>query len=107
MNPASEIAGCALADPAAIDIEDELGAALHEDAAGIYGAQDDDEPIVPVLDEVVEDPALQLERHDLEQKYTDGKQQEEQLVPTARLQNIAEYVAGHFGRPDCTYWLPN
>jgi hypothetical protein len=38
MNPASEIAGCALADPAAIDIEDELGAPLHEDDAGIYGA---------------------------------------------------------------------
>jgi hypothetical protein len=60
-----------------------------------------------VLDEVVDDPALQLERHDLEQKYTDGQQQEKYLVPAARLQNIAEYVGGHFGRPDCTCWPPN
>ena len=46
-----------------------------QNGAGIDGAQDDDEPIVPVLDEVVDDPALQLERHDFEQKYADGQQQ--------------------------------
>ena len=33
-----------------------------------------------MLHEVVDDPALELERHDLEQKHTDGQQQEEQLV---------------------------
>ena len=66
-----------------------------------------------MLHEVVDDPALQLERHDLEQKYTDGQQQEKQLVQTLRFQNIAEYVAGHFGctartrrlRPDSLWSL--
>ena len=38
VNPSTEIAGCALADPAAIDVKDELGAPLHEDGAGIDGA---------------------------------------------------------------------
>ena len=38
MNTSTEIAGCALADPAAIEVEDELGAPLYEDGAGIDGA---------------------------------------------------------------------
>ena len=92
MHPAAEIADRALADPTAIDIEDELGASLHSNGAGIDGAQDDDEPILAVLDEVVDDPALQFERHDLEQEHHDGQHHQERLVPAARRQHIAEYV---------------
>jgi hypothetical protein len=95
MHPASQIARRALADPAAIDVEDELDAPLHEDDAGIDGAQEDDEPVVPMFDEIVDDPALQFERHDFEQEYADGQQHDDQLVPSARCQNIAEDVAGH------------
>ena len=98
MHPAPQIADRALADPAAIDIEDELGAALHQDGAGVDGAQADDQRKAPVLDEVVDHPALQLERHDFEQKHGDGQHHQGQLVPTARFQNIAVYVAGDFGR---------
>ena len=96
MNSSTEIAGCALADPAAVEVEDEFGAALYEDCTGINGAQGNDQPILPVLDEVVDDASLQLEWHHLEQKNADGQQQQEQLVQTTCFQNIAEYVRGHF-----------
>jgi hypothetical protein len=44
-----QIAGGVLADPAAIDVEDELGAALHQNGTGIEGTQADDQFIIPVL----------------------------------------------------------
>ena len=69
MHPASQIAGRALADPGAINIDDELDAALHQSGADIDGAELDDPPKIPVLDEIVDDPALQFERHDFEQKH--------------------------------------
>src|SRR3954469_244009 len=107
MHPATQIADCALADPTAIDIENELGAPLQQNSAGVDRAQDNDQRKVPVLGEVVDDPALQLERHDFEQKYGDSQHHQPQLVPAARFQNVAEYVAGHFSRTDRTCWLPS
>src|SRR3954466_12829829 len=104
MYPATQIAGCALADPTAIDIEDELGASLQQNGAGVDRAQDNDQRKVQVLGEVIDDPALQLERHDFEQKYGNGHPPQPQLVPAARFQNVAEYVAGHFGRAGRTLW---
>ena len=53
MHPTPQIAGRALADPAAIDVEDELAAALQQNRAEIDGAEDEDEPEIAVLDEIV------------------------------------------------------
>src|SRR3954465_15322777 len=107
MYPATQIADRALADPTAIDIEDELGAPLQQNGAGVDRAQGNDQRKVPVFGGGVDDPGLQLERHDFEQKYGDGQHPQPQLVPAARFQNVAEYVAGHFGRTDRTCWSPS
>jgi hypothetical protein len=69
---------------------------LNEDDTGIGGTQADDEPIFPMLDEVVDDPALQRQGHNFKEEHTDGQQHQEQLVQRARLQNIAVNVARHF-----------
>jgi hypothetical protein len=45
----AEIALGALADPTAIDVERKLGSALYQDDAGIDGAQDNHQVIVPVF----------------------------------------------------------
>src|SRR6185437_16056309 len=58
MHPAAQVAGRALTHPAAVNIEDELGAPLRQDGTGIDGGEDDDESEASVLDEVVDDPAL-------------------------------------------------
>src|ERR1051326_8020438 len=69
MHPAPQIADRTLADPAAIDIEDELGATLHQYGAGIDRGERHYEPVLAILDEVIDDPALQLQGHDFEQKH--------------------------------------
>ncbi len=98
MHPPPQIAGRALADPAAIDVEDQLGAPLHQNGSGVDGAKHDDERKIPVLDEVVDDPALQLERRDFEQKHRDGQHHQRQLMPKAGCQDIAVDIVGDFAR---------
>ena len=68
MHLAPEIASGALRDPAAIDIHKSLCAALQQDGAGVDSTQEDDQLKMPLLGEVVDDPALQFKRHDFEQK---------------------------------------
>jgi hypothetical protein len=77
VHPPPQIAGGSLADPAPVDVEHELGTALHEHGAGIDRGKRDDRPILAMLDQVVDDPALQFQRHDFEQKHRDGQQHEE------------------------------
>jgi hypothetical protein len=50
-----------------------------------------------MLDHVIDDPALQLQRYDFEQEDGDGQRDQTQLVPTARFQNITVYVPRHCG----------
>ena len=88
----------ALADPAAIDVEAELGSALNEHDPGIDRAEDDHPAIGTVFDEVVDDAALQLERDDFEEKDADGQRHEQQLVCPAGRQHIAEDAARQFVR---------
>jgi hypothetical protein len=46
-----------------------------------------------VLDQIVDDPALQFERDDFEQKDADCQRQQQKLVETARTQHIEEDTA--------------
>jgi hypothetical protein len=48
-----------------------------------------------MLDEVVDDAALQLQGHDLKQEHCDGQQHQKYLVQGARDQDIAQYVTRH------------
>ena len=57
-----------LADPAAIDIEAELGRTLNENGAGIGHAQHNDELKRPFFDQVVDDAALNLQWDDFEEE---------------------------------------
>jgi hypothetical protein len=91
-NSLPQIARGTLTDPAPVDVEDELGAAMHQDDARIRDAQRDHQPVLPVLHKIVDDPSLQLERHKLDQKNRHGQQQEQQLMDCAGFQNIAEQV---------------
>jgi hypothetical protein len=50
MHPTPQIADRALAYPAAIDVEDKLGAPLHQNRAGVDCGKGDDEPELAVLD---------------------------------------------------------
>lgn len=43
-----------------------------------------------MLDKIVDDPALQFERYNFEQKYGDRQRQQQKLVQTARREHIAE-----------------
>ena len=70
----------AFADPAAIDVEAELDAALHERDKGIDGAELDHEAEVAVLHQVVDDAPLQLERHHLEEEGRDRQRHEAELM---------------------------
>src|SRR6516165_2781286 len=90
----AQVADGALADPAPIHVEDELGPALDEHDTGIDRAQDDDPAVGTVLDQVVDDPALQFERDDFYQKDADGQRQEQQLMRSAGRHHIAEDAAG-------------
>src|SRR6516225_8452315 len=90
MDTPAQVPYSALADPPAIDIEAELGCALDEHHPGIDGAQHDHPAKRAVLDEVVDDAALQLERDDFYQKDGDGEDQEQQLMERARRQHIAK-----------------
>src|SRR5580704_15988031 len=58
VNPSPQLALCPLADPAAIDVERQLGPALDENDAGIDRAQADHPRKWAVLDQIVDDPAL-------------------------------------------------
>ena len=49
-------------------------------------------PIGPVLHDVVDDPALEFERHDLDQEHRDGQQDQEELMDGAGPQHIAEDI---------------
>ena len=49
-----------------------------------------------MLDQIVDDPALQFERDDFEQKDADCQRQQQKLVETARTQHIAEDTARQF-----------
>ena len=89
----AQIALRALADPAAVDIEAELRAALHEHDRGIDDRDQDDPAEGAMLHEVVDGAALQFERHDLEQKADDGEHDEQQLMLPARLEDVAEYAS--------------
>jgi hypothetical protein len=46
-----------------------------------------------VLDQIVDDPALQFKRDNFEQKYADRQRQQRKLVQTARPEHIAENTA--------------
>jgi hypothetical protein len=91
--PPAQVADGSLADPAAIDVENELGPALGEHNTGIDRAQDNDPAVSAALDEVVDDPALQLEWGDLYQKDADRQRQKHQLMHPAGRQHIAEDAA--------------
>ena len=58
VNPSPQLALCPLADPAAIDVQRQLGPALDENDAGIDRAQADHPRKWAVLDQIVDDPAL-------------------------------------------------
>ena len=93
MNSPAQVAYRALADPAAINVEAELDPALHEHDTRINRAKDDDPAVRAVLDEVVDDPTLQLERSDFYEEDADGQRQEQQLMHPAGRQHIAEDAA--------------
>ncbi len=93
----AQIALGALADPAAIDIEPELGRTLQENGAGIAESDQHDPAEGATLDEVVDSPPLQFERHDIEQKHDDRQQRQQRLVNRARRDDIAEDVGGQSG----------
>jgi hypothetical protein len=75
MDAAAQVAHGALADPATINVEAEFGAALDEHNTGIDRAQDNNPAVRAVLDQVVDDPALQFERDDFHKENADGQRQ--------------------------------
>ena len=77
---------------AAVDIEGELQAALCEDHDEVEPAKESDRLIGALLDGVVDDSPLQLERRKLEQEDADGKQREEDLGPASCPPGIAVEV---------------
>jgi hypothetical protein len=50
---------------------------------------------MPVFDEVVNDPPLQLERYDFEQEDDNRQHRQAQLVPAAFSQYVAKDIAGN------------
>jgi len=92
VNPPPQVALGPLADPAAIDVQRQLGPALDENDAGIDRAQADHPRKRAVLDQIVDDPALQFERDNFEQKDADRQGQQKELVQPARPQHIAEDI---------------
>src|SRR6516164_2448831 len=82
-------------DPAAIHIEAELGRALNKNGAGIGGAQGHDELKGSLFNEVVDDPALDLQRRRFEQEGNHRQAHQRDLVRPAYRDDIAEMVLGN------------
>ena len=61
---------------------------------------------MPVFDEVVDDPPLQLERHDFEQEDDNRQHRQAQLVPAGFSQDVTKNTAGDcncVAREACRY----
>jgi hypothetical protein len=80
MHPPAQIAFGPFPNPAAVDVEHKLGAALDEDHPGITGAQPDHPGIRAMLDEIIDNSALQFERHYFEQGDTSGQRHQHYLM---------------------------
>src|SRR6516165_3074984 len=79
VDPSAQVAYGAFTDPAAIDVENELGPALNEHDSSIDCAQDYHRAVGATLCKVVDDAALQFERDDFQEKHADSEPQEQQL----------------------------
>jgi hypothetical protein len=65
---------------------------MDEGNARIDGAQHDDEVECAMLDRVVDDPALQLQGHDLDQEDRHRQHQQQDLIPAGRQPDISQQL---------------
>jgi hypothetical protein len=80
----------AFANPAAINVHGELGRALQQNRPDISAAQQHDSAIAAIFDDIVDNAALEFERHDFEQKDRDRQQHQRNLVLPTRRQDVAK-----------------
>ena len=90
----AQIAGDILDNPAPVDVQRQLQQAMDEGNARIDGAEHDDEVEGAMLDRIVDDAALQLQGHDLDQEDHHRQDQEQDLVPAGGLPDIGNEVGG-------------
>src|SRR5262249_48355829 len=92
---------CPLADLAAVDIHRHLEAALRQRDDAVEDAEPDQRPKHLLADRLVDDPTLQLERDEVEQKDGRGQCSEPDLCAAADVPNIAikAFAAGPPMRP--------
>ena len=84
----------ALGHPAAIDVEDQLEGLLGERHARIGGRQPEEGPERALADHVVDDAALQFERHRAQQEDRDRQQRQPDLVHAGEAQDVAHDGGG-------------